>query len=120
MSWNSRERVEQMIISLDSKSNFLKVVIQSLFLILVSGLLCAVLALTACAYSQPHGGLKQNSFRFPTPQVKEERNGSLDSSLIHRHKNQSLSLADTLPLWGKHPYVRFSGFTLGRPPEDDK
>jgi hypothetical protein len=25
-----------------------------------------------------------------------------------------------LPLWGKHPYVRFSGFTLGRPPEDDK
>ena len=40
-------------------------------------------------------------------------------SRIHQPKNRSLSLADTLPLWGKHPFVRFSDFTLARPQEDE-
>ena len=119
MNLNSREKVEQMIISLDSKSSWLKVVIQSMFLIVAGSLLFAVLALTACASSHAPSGLKQNSYRSRTQQEKEGLSGYSDSSRIHQPKSRSLSLADTLPLWGKHPFVRFSDFTLARPQEDE-
>ena len=119
MSLNSREKVEQMIISLDSKSSWLKVVIQSIFLIVAGLSVFAVLALTACAYSPVHGGLKQNSYLSRTQQEKAGQSGYSDSSPIHQPKSRSLSLADTLPLWGKHPFVRFSDFTLAHPQDDE-
>ena len=119
MSWNSREKVEQMIISLDSKSNLLKVVIQSMFLIVAGSLLFAVLALTACASSHVPSGLKQNLYRSQTQQEKGGQSGYSDSSHIHQPKSQSSSLLDTSPLWGRHPFVRFWDFTLAHPQDDE-
>ena len=89
--FGTRQKVEQMIISLDSKSNLLKVVIQSMFLILVGSLLFVVLALTACASS--HVPRPQAEFISITNPTGEGRtSGYLDSSHIHQPKSQSSSL----------------------------
>ena len=107
MSLNSRERVEQMIISYDSKSNFLKVVIQSLFLTLVGLLLFVALGLTACASSHAPSSHRPSSYQSLMQQEKVERSGYSGSSRTHLRKIQSSSLLGTSPIWAKHPFVLF-------------
>lgn len=107
MSLNSREKLEQMIISYDSKINWLKVVIQSLYLIVGGGLLVAVSVLTACASSPVRFFPEQNSYRSATQQEKEERNGYLDYSPTHHRKTQSFFLLDTSPIWDRPRSVRY-------------
>lgn len=119
MSLNSRARVEQMIISLDSKSNFLKAVIQSLFLILVGLLLFVVLGLTACASSSAPSSHRQSSYRSQMQQGKAGQNGYSDSSPTHPRKTQSSSLLDTSPIWGRPVYVPFLDFILAPVQADD-
>ena len=119
MSLNSRARVEQMIISYDSKSNFLKMVIQSLFLTLVGLLLFVVLGLTACASSHVPSSHKQNLSQSQMQQGRAGQSGYSDSSLIHPRKTQSSSLLDTLPIWGRPVYVPSLDFILA-PAQDDK
>jgi len=119
MSLNARARVEQMIISYDSKSNFLKMVIQSLFLTLGGLLLFVVLGLTACASSHVPSFHRQSSYPSQMQQGRAGQNGYSDSSPIHLRKTQSFSLLDTLPIWGRPVYVPSLDFILA-PAQDDK
>lgn len=119
MSLNSRAKVEQMIISLDSKSSFLKTVIQSLFLTLAGLLLFVVLALTACASSFAPYSHKQNLSQSQMQQGRVGPSGYSDSSPIHLRKIQSSSLLGTSPIWDKHPFVLFLD-SISDQVQDDK
>jgi hypothetical protein len=120
MNLRSQERVEQMIISLNSKLSYIKEVMLNSSLLQGVALLGWVCLgwyfLSACVPS----GLKQKSLRSQTPLVKEEPNGYSDSSPTLPRKNQSLFLLDTSPLWEISPSSHASwDFILARPQEDE-
>jgi len=118
-NWNWQEKLVQMKISLSYKIQYIKEVMGNLFLLVGVSLLLWALVLFACASCSAPSSHKQSFSRLPMQVEREEQSGFSDSSLTHQRKSQSISLVDTLPIWGKQHSVGFSDFILDQAQGDD-
>ena len=119
MNSNSREKLEQTIIGLDSKITWLKMVIQSLLVLLAGWLHAAAPLLCVVVSSCQHAGPQSSGRVSQTPAEKEGPSGYSDSSPTLQVKTRSPSLWDTSPIWAKPHSVGSSGFTLGLPQDNE-